>query len=530
MHSTTSRHDAQSSGKLAQQTIARALEALESSPSAHIAQALQIIREVSGKADCITVQHLAEAIGRDPATMARVIRVANTLGYNPSGSEITTITHAVQLIGFERVRNLTVSLLLLDDVEGKMNAAETRDAAAMAMTSGLIAEELMRLRSGRDPELAFVSTALRNFGRMTMTTFMAADYRQARALAAQMGDDKSFLQIFGIGPLDLARELFMAMQMPDTLVNSIQALSPKLVDKACLSTQEELILLADFSMNLCEMIDGAEASGTDFMDRVESLANRYGQHLRLPGNGMKEMIDTVAENLVNFGKTHGVTNFSSPLILRVCALAEGRELPPSQEAMEWKRIGEPAANTSDPLRPSAAQSPSQIIREGTNELAKLVRQLPPPLSEAFSMAVQTLVTAIRARDGLLFVLDGAGNTFSALAGVGQIFEHVRNVALLNAGSRDIFGISILRGEDVVIRDPKEVKIVSFVPSWLATATGSNPVQLLPIKDSAGTFAVFCLIGDGKRTLELAAQSVVEITAMRGHLALLGAAVRGTRSK
>ncbi len=528
MYSSTSRHDAPSHGRLAQQTIARALETLENSPSAHIAQALQIIREISGKSDRITVQQLAEAIGRDPATMTRVIRVANTLGYNPSGSEITTITHAVQLIGFERVRNLTVSLLLLDDAEGKMNAAETRDAAAMAMTSGLIAEELMRLRSGRDPELAFASTAMRNFGRMTMTTFFASDYRQARALAAEIGDDRSFLEVFGIRPLDLARELFTALQLPETLIKSIQPLPARLIDEACLSTQEELILLADFSVNLCEMIDGAEASSTDFMDRVESLASRYGQHLRLPENGMEEMIDTVAENLVNFGKTHGVTNFSSPLIQRVCALAEGKELPPPQKAREWKKAGERPATKSDPLWPGAAQSPSQIIREGTKELANLVRQVPAPLNEVFSIAIQTLVTAIRAKDGLLFVLDGAENTFSARAGVGQVFEHVRNIALLNAGSRDIFGICILRGEDVVIQDPKEARIVSFVPPWLVTATGSNPVQLLPIKDSAGTFAVLCLIGDGKHTLELAAQSGVEVSAMRAHLALLGKAVRSAR--
>ena len=63
-----------------------------------------------------------------------------------------------------------------------MNTEETRDTAAMGITCGLISEELMRLGSGRDPELAFVSAALRNFGRMTMTSFMASDYRQARAI------------------------------------------------------------------------------------------------------------------------------------------------------------------------------------------------------------------------------------------------------------------------------------------------------------------------------------------------------------
>ena len=61
----------------------------------------------------MSVTDLAETISRDSTTMTRIIAIAGSLGYNPNGNEITSIHQAIGQIGFERIRVLAVSLLLL---------------------------------------------------------------------------------------------------------------------------------------------------------------------------------------------------------------------------------------------------------------------------------------------------------------------------------------------------------------------------------------------------------------------------------
>src|SRR5262249_54233589 len=180
---------------LACQTLALVKEALQTSDAASVVQVIRLIREIADKGHSMPVQQLAEIIARDLTTMSKVLRAANTLGYNPEGIEVTTITQAINIIGFEKVRNLAISLLLVENAEGKVLAEESRAVAGLAVASGLVAQSIMEQKGRLDPEQSFVCAALRNYGKLLLTTFLLSEYQRARQLSATLGSDAAFRDV-----------------------------------------------------------------------------------------------------------------------------------------------------------------------------------------------------------------------------------------------------------------------------------------------------------------------------------------------
>lgn len=64
--------------------------------------------------DSASVQQLADVLLRDAALTSKVLRVGNSVYYNPSQESIKTISRAIVLIGFDNVRLIGLSVSLID--------------------------------------------------------------------------------------------------------------------------------------------------------------------------------------------------------------------------------------------------------------------------------------------------------------------------------------------------------------------------------------------------------------------------------
>src|SRR6185503_10597940 len=117
---------------LAEVTLHRVREGLAHSETACVTQVLEVLQEMAQKADRLSIQDLADLIGRDLTTVTKVMKAAHCLGYNPAGIEVTTLSEAIAVIGFDKIRNLVLSLLLIETAEGRGAVTEARDVAALA--------------------------------------------------------------------------------------------------------------------------------------------------------------------------------------------------------------------------------------------------------------------------------------------------------------------------------------------------------------------------------------------------------------
>jgi HD-like signal output (HDOD) protein len=98
-----------------ERTLAKIQQGMQDGVCACLPELLRMIHTLSAKVPELAVQELADLIKNDTVVLERVIHAANSVGYNPTGVPISSVGEAIQIIGFDRVRSLSMALILLEN-------------------------------------------------------------------------------------------------------------------------------------------------------------------------------------------------------------------------------------------------------------------------------------------------------------------------------------------------------------------------------------------------------------------------------
>lgn len=472
-------------------TLASVREALARSETACVTQVLEIIKELSDKADHLSVQDLAELIGRDLTTVAKIMKAANCLGYNPAAVDVTTLTEAISVVGFEKIRNLVISLLLIENAELRGGAQASRDVAAQALSSALVAQVIIQQTAGINPEQAFVCATLRHYGRLLLSTFLSDAYREAAELSADMPFDAACNFIFGLTPLELGRRILGDSHLPKVIERSLQIAPLETVNDRNPSESDRLLVVSEFSCKLCDLLATPGLTQADLDAGVGRLLKTYVRSVGLTEKDLRTALCSVDQMLNTFSRVQGLQSLSNPLMNRVRFLAEGRPIPATP--------GQARPITPDISNTAFTRNPDPISA-GLAEVRHLLAHPPVDSLRAFAAAARCLRAGLRMQSCMVFLRAAGQGVFAAAVGSGALFDEIRNRPVLDTRDRNVFTVCLTRGEDVLIQNPEDPKIAPFIPEWFRHIASSGPFALLPVKDADGTFAIIC--GSVPRTARL----------------------------
>ncbi|MDP1653015.1 MAG: HDOD domain-containing protein [Rhodocyclaceae bacterium] len=128
------------------------------------------IRELTDS-DKAAVSQLADAILHDPGMTAKLLRIANSVIFNTSGVQITTVSRAVVMLGFDMVRQVALSVAFVDALlRGPVRERVLREMAR-ACHAAVQARWLAARRHDAQPEEVFIAALLYRFGEMAFWCF-----------------------------------------------------------------------------------------------------------------------------------------------------------------------------------------------------------------------------------------------------------------------------------------------------------------------------------------------------------------------
>lgn len=116
-----------------------------------------------------TPTQIAKVLGADAALAARVLRIANSSVFNPSGRPVTDLPHAVSRLGFQLVRCAAMSFALRQmkivdaDSELRPQLQELWRKGALVASIGYV---VARETHATNPDEALVTGLLHNVGRL----------------------------------------------------------------------------------------------------------------------------------------------------------------------------------------------------------------------------------------------------------------------------------------------------------------------------------------------------------------------------
>ncbi len=134
------------------------------------------------------VQDLSAVIAKDPALTARVLRLVNS-SYYGLPYRVSTVSHAVSLLGFDTVRSLALGLSIFGLFEGKGRGRvlDRNGLWTHSLVSGVAARLLaLRVRYAV-PEEAFVAGLLHDMGRFILDEYFPSELERIIQLEEQEG-------------------------------------------------------------------------------------------------------------------------------------------------------------------------------------------------------------------------------------------------------------------------------------------------------------------------------------------------------
>jgi HD-like signal output (HDOD) protein len=155
-----------------------------------ISRTLQKLLAIDAESE-LSAQELAEIILEDYGLISKVLQTVNTFYYNSLGHEITTVTQAVILLGFNAVRRIAVSLSIIDLLPDSGNSVAAR-VMALAFVSAHLASSLGGEREG-NPEEIFISALFKPLARLYVAIY-DPDFYSFLEETEQSSDDKEEIE------------------------------------------------------------------------------------------------------------------------------------------------------------------------------------------------------------------------------------------------------------------------------------------------------------------------------------------------
>lgn len=198
-----------------------------------LATVIKELNELTGS-DEAEVNQLADVILKDANLTSQVLRIANSVHYNPSSTPINTVSRAIVLIGFGGVRAISISVMVIDSLLGKQPRERLLKSMASAFHAAVQARNIVRRTNDAFKEEVFIATLLFRIGEMSFWASGGEDADRLEELMKKPGmrDRDAVDQVLGTSLKSITRELAATWKLGETLeqaLNPPKKPSPKVV-------------------------------------------------------------------------------------------------------------------------------------------------------------------------------------------------------------------------------------------------------------------------------------------------------------
>ena len=514
----------------------RAKAALKSGAAAGLPELLTVLESLSTDYLKVNLDELSSLIEKDGAVLAKLLAAANTLAHNPTVAPVATITQAIHLVGFQRIRSLTVSLMLLESTGGARNPPEQREAAASALCAGLFAQSCAEQLGSVDPDIAFAAAMLRNFSYILFPAISIEHTREVTERLKTKPHDIAYRGMFGLTPIELSRRVLAGARLPEEITATLRDFDPDRPGGVSSKFETRLAAVAELGSRLAKhALKPTEASET-FLGQARLTARKFDRLLPDACAMVEPALLKTDENLQNFLRVSGggipvpglacirghVTGVTAPNTATAEAPASATsepaetaspdtapavDLPPTEASSEGAPPPPAALPTARPdpvepivvapITPPAPPAPVVPAKSWDEDLRNSTAFTAEPLVApeiALASVLALARDALQAEECWLFQRLDGGTSFSLVGGTGKIWLEVQPFAAMRPEDRNVFGVALSRQEVVVLHNTQDAAITRYLPAWWGAMENlPHAFALVPIHAEKGPVGL-CLIG------------------------------------
>jgi HD-like signal output (HDOD) protein len=444
-----------------------------------------------------SISDLTHEILKDVALTHKLLRLVNSVHYAREGrGTISTVSRAVSLVGFNAVRNMALSLVLLDHMQDRSHAGRMREEFLRAMLAGSMAAELCS--ATHEAEEAFIGAMFQNLGRLLCEFYFAQEAQQIRDLVAggryAGGEQAAAEQVLGLSLEDLGAGVARAWGLPESLLRCIRTPlgSPPL--RAPERGVERLRWAARAANeSAAALLHGAPDQAEE---RLRLLAVQYARTLALPAEAIGAAMLSARQKLIALAEALELRVEPGSAAARLLRLPTGGNAPQAAEdvlASHELRAAVPAPLPavvfSQSGSPSSPALVAQVLAAGVQDIANAMAES-FQLNDVLRMILETMFRALGVRRMVFCLRDTRSDLVTGRFGLGEDCNAaVQALRVPLKAPGDLFAAVCLRGADTLISDATEARMQARLPDWYRQGINAASFLLLPLQIKGQPFAL-----------------------------------------
>lgn len=441
---------------------------------------------------------LSAEILKDVALTQKLLRLVNTAHFRHVGAgEIATVSRAAALIGFAGIRNMALSVVLLEHMKDQAHAQRMKELFLQALLTATLVDQLSP--PSREREEAFLGGMLSHLGRMLAEYYFPEEAAQVRQRTARSGlrdagapvpsEARAAADVLGLSYDDLAQGIAQSWGLPDTLRRVMSPPQDEVPTRPVEPPIERMRWRVRAAGEIVHALLEGDPAQADA--RVMQVADRFARALAVRPEDMTSAVKLARVHLVEM---------AASLKLEVPAQARARRLMDTvtaaagREAAAASAAAPVVADETPTLLLPAAATPANAHAVLTAGIANVTHSMAGDsfrLNEVLSLILGAMHEGL-GFDRVVFCLrDPRTGLLQGRLGLGpggEAFAQRFSVDVRRPQPTDLFAAACMKGADTLIADARSASLGPRLPAWYRPAPACS-FLLLPMMLKGAPFAL-----------------------------------------
>jgi serine/threonine protein kinase len=470
-----------------------------------------------------SIGSVTNEILKDVGLTNKLLRLVNSAFYARGGGSIGTVSRAVSLVGFNGIRNMALSLVLLEHMQDKAHANLLKQEFLRSLMAASIASELGAFT--RDAEEAFIGAMFQNLGRLLAEYYFPEEARVVRGLVTSarqpISEAAASTSVLGLNFEALGLGVAKAWGLPESIRRCMRKPGGEPPARVPVEDGERLRWIA---VAANEMADSLLLTGSkELPARLSRVAQHFSRTIGIDAQAVLMATLSARRKLIELAAAMEIRAVPGSGAARLLKAPEddADALQPA-EAAASDMLAPLELQATQPIPGPAGETPSHDTQHVAEMLAAGIQDITNAMVEDFKLAdvlrmiLETMFRAMAFQHIVFCMLEARTGTLTGRFGLGDGVEPIVKAFGVKIGSSapDLFTAVCMRGADTMIGDATEPRIADRLPAWYRKSVNAPTFLLLPLTVKGKPFGLIYADKSEKSALALGDKELALLRTLR----------------
>ncbi|MES2582500.1 MAG: HDOD domain-containing protein [Pseudomonadota bacterium] len=470
-----------------------------------------------------SVNSVTNEILKDVALTNKLLRMVNSAHYGQRGG-INTVSRAVNLVGFNGIRNMALSLVLLEHMHDKAHAAQLKDEFLRSLMAGSIGGELCP--GAGESEEAFIGAMFQNLGRLLVQFYFPEEASQVRKMVLStrepLSEATASIQVLGLTFEELGLGIAKAWGLPQSMQRCMRKPTGVVPSKAPSDYDERMRWIALAANEIADVL--LHSAPKDVEARVQAVTRKYVSALGVGSKAVQAATLIARQKLIELAAAMEIRVAPGSAAANLLSMPEipidkGSDAHAPEVDSGFAAFELHATNTTLPdghgLAPQKDSLVTQTLTAGIQDITNaMVEDF--KLTDVLRMILETMIRAMHFDHIIFCMRDAKTETMTGRFGLGsgvEAFAKGFKVPLKSA-TPDLFAVVCQKGTDTMISDATEPRLAQRLPDWYRKGLNAPTFLLLPLMIKGAPFGLIYADKKNRGSLELDEKELALLRTLR----------------